>query len=357
MFLGWVFNAFFLAYVNSYVKTSWPDRYRLLFIALQMLVVSMLISFPLQGYGLFSIIFSTLHTLGAVVFIIRFFQDLEGRNSISTWFVKVSLIFFLLSIAGPFALGFIMANGLEHSNGYFFAVYYYLHFQYNGFFVFGVLGLFFKLLEERNIVISKERALRSGFIMALACVPAYLLSILWANPGWMFTLIGFIAAVLQIASFILFIQLFRENYSLIKKYFQPFSISIMVLIAGAYLLKIVLQLLSVHPQISQLAYAVRSYPIAYLHLVLLGIITLFILVWYIEKGFIKEKYSKPAIRMFIIGLTGMELLLIAGPSLHTLTEIDAIALQMGLFAFSTLLWISAGWFAIASCNHKNLQEN
>lgn len=178
MFLGWIFNAFYLSYVDSYVKAKWSSRYRWLFFSLQALVVAMLISFPLQGYGLSSIIFSTLHTIVAVVFIVRFFRDLKqtsSKNSASAWFVKISLAFFLLSGLGPFALGFIMANGLGQSNWYYFAVYFYLHFQYNGFFLFGILGLFFKLLEERNVPVTPTKALRAGYIMGGYLTPSELL--------------------------------------------------------------------------------------------------------------------------------------------------------------------------------------
>jgi len=355
MFVGWVFNAFYLAYVSSYIRTKWISRYRLLFVVLQVLVVGMLFSFPLQGYGLFSITFSALHTILAGVFVFLFFQDLKHvnlKNSVSVWFVKTSLFFFLLSSIGPFSLGFLVANGLGQSNWYYFAVYFYLHFQYNGFFLFGVLGLFFKLLEERNVLITKAKVLQAGAIMAISCVPAYFLSVLWANPGWMYHTMGFVAACLQIGSLVLFTKIFIRNRDAIRSAFNPFSVSLLHIILAAFTVKLVLQLLSVHPEIARLAYQFRSYVIAYLHLVLLGIITLSLLVWYKEKWFVPLTGYKSAFVLYILGLLGMELLLIAAPTWSTLLDYPLIVLERGILAFSALLWISAGWFLLISVKSK-----
>lgn len=355
MFLGWVFNTLYLGYVESYVKSSWASRYRWIFILLQILVLAMSVSFPLQGYGIFSITFSTLHTLLAVVFVVRFLRDLKQTSvnpSISSWFVKSSLGFFLLSSAGPFALGFIMANGLGQSNWYYFAVYYYLHFQYNGFFLFGIFGLFFKLLEERQVVINRTEALRVGYVMAIATSPAYLLSVLWANPGWIFNFIGFLAAGLQVIALILFTRILWSVRNSMKEIFNPFSLILLRIVLISLYIKITLQLLSAFPQIASLAYEIRTFVIAYLHLVLLGIISLFLLFWYVEKGFIHANKVKPAFRLFLGGLTGMEALLIASPYWSITTGFAPIGLQAGIFIFSIFLWISAGWFALYSINTK-----
>src|SRR5688572_3400607 len=73
MFLGWVFNVFLIAYVTEFTEGD-QKTFKLIFWILQALVAGMLISFPLQGYGLVSIILSTLHTLLVFVFIAVFFK-------------------------------------------------------------------------------------------------------------------------------------------------------------------------------------------------------------------------------------------------------------------------------------------
>lgn len=360
MFLGWVFNAFYLAFVYCYSRTRWIPRYRSMFIVLQVLVLAMLVSFPLQGYGVFSIVFSTLHTVVAVVFTLRFLKDLQlvtPENSVSKRFVQLSLVFFLVSGLGPFALGFVAANGLGHSNWYSFAVYFYLHFQYNGFFLFGVLGLFFKLLEERKIPVRQSMAMRAADLMAVACVPAYFLSVLWADPGLIFNSLGFFASCLQILSIILLIRIIHQHQTAIKAAFNAFSVVVLCIILISLITKIVLQLLSAFPLIAHLSLAYRTYVIAYLHLVLVGIITLFLIVWFRENSFIDVKSSKPALLVFLTGLTGMELLLIATPSWSAMTGYSALTLEIAIFAFSTLLWISAAWFALSPQSSKEDEQS
>jgi len=108
----------------------------------------MLITFPLQGYGLYSIIISTLHMLFSVILLFRFNRETRLTNSEPIRFARMASLFFILSSVGPFAVGILAANGLGHTSWYHLAVYFYLHFQYNGAFTFGVFSLLFHWLEK-----------------------------------------------------------------------------------------------------------------------------------------------------------------------------------------------------------------
>ncbi|KXK24769.1 MAG: hypothetical protein UZ12_BCD005001829 [Bacteroidetes bacterium OLB12] len=117
MFLGWVMNVLYLAFVTNYVPAT-NTRYKKLFVFLQLNLLGMMIAFPLQGYGLFSITFSTLHTMGIALFTYWLYQDTKHQPiSASLWLVRKSLLFFLLSAVGPFTLGPLMATGLAQSPG------------------------------------------------------------------------------------------------------------------------------------------------------------------------------------------------------------------------------------------------
>jgi len=344
MFLGWIFNALYFAFVYSFFKVKWNSRYRTMFIILQLLVVAMLISFPLQGYGFFSILFSTLHTAVAIVFIIRFLRDVRevsNSNRVSCYAVKISLIFFLLSTLGPFTLGYLMSSGLGHSKWYSFSVYYYLHFQYNGFFLLGILGLFFKILEDRSIAFSIPLAEKGIRWTAFACLPAYFLSTLWASPGQIFTMIGFVGGILQLLALFWLIKSCSANPRQIKNIFTSASVILLWIVLILVLLKETLQLISAHPLVAQLAYEFRTYVMAYLHLVLVGIVSLFIIVWYIEQRLVKLSQARIFILLFVTGFLGMEFLLIASPSLLA-ENFSPVLVQKGIFIFSTILWLSSG---------------
>ena len=101
----------------------------------------------------------------------------------------------------------------------------------------------------------------------------------------------------------------------------------------AFIVKAILQLISSHPTVAQLALEVRPFTIAYLHLVLIGVITFFLLAWCLEKGVIKVK-SSTGVGLLIVGFIGSELVMIAsGMPLWLNPSVNAIL----LFFFSVLI--------------------
>lgn len=338
MFLGWVSNALYLGFINSFVPEKWRPRYRWLFIGIQVLLAGMLVSFPLQGYGLFSILFATVHTLLLALFCFWYFSDVRAKApSVALWYSKISLVFFLISALGPFAIAATSAAGLGQSNWYYFSVYYYLHFQYNGFFSFGVLALFFRILEQKGIPFSQEDARVAGWFLALACVPAYFLSTLWADPGTLFNAAGFVAGFLQVIFLLFIIRLLKTAFAAISLHFSTSSVRTLLVATGALTIKILLQLLSAHEGIARMAYMNRSYVMAYLHLVLIGFVSLLLIVWYMET-FLLKRLSTPAIILLVGGLAGMEIALVLAPSWSQSGIGNVADPQVTLFFFPVVLW-------------------
>lgn len=350
MFLGWVFNALYIAFTLGHIRQNEQKTFELIFIMLQLLVVAMLISFPMQGYGMFSIIFSTLHTLLAVTFIIIFYRKTKNADTGSVWFARTSLLFFLISTVGPFSLGYLMANGLGQSQWYYFSIYYYLHFQYNGFFLFGVFSLFFHLLERKQFRYDVQKAKTIGRWMATACVPTYLLSVLWAKPGLAFNVIAGLAALAQVYALGLLIIFLNKNP--VKKYFSKPVYFYLIIGLSAVILKVILQLLSSLPAVAAMAYEFRPIVIAYLHLVLIGIISIILLAWYADMNFINQNSTKKNFALFLIAFVGTEIGLILQPWWGRFASIVALPSAQFLLLFSVLLWLSCFLFYI-SRNQKN----
>lgn len=340
MFLGWVCNVLYLAFTYNHIEENQRKLFVRLFVVLQVLIAGMLIAFPLHGYGLYSIIFSTLHTLGMVLFAVLFFRKSIAKDTASWWFARMALIFFILSAAGPFSLGYIMTLGPAHRNWYYFSIYYYLHFQYNGFFTFGIFSLFLRLLESRQLILNNAGVIKAGQLMAVACVPAYLLSVLWSQPGIGFNIAAGIAACLQVYAFILFIKLFRSLYAAWGSSLSRMSRSVLRIVLVCFGVKLLLQCISAFPQVAAMAYLLRPVVIAYLHLVLVGIITLFLFAWYRENNLMNIKYDMPVLTLCVIAFTGMELVLIAMPWWTTLQPVLIYPSFYYVFIFSTMLAIS-----------------
>jgi len=351
MFLGWVFNVLFLASVEQHIDSLRHRRYLNFFLFLQTLVFAMMISFPIQGYGAFSIAFSTAHTVAVMIFIPVFFRHTRGTVTVALWFCRMSWIFFFLSTLGPFALGYLMASGVGTPTWNNISIYYYLHFQYNGFFLFGIFSLFFRFLQNEGIAIDHQRMKTFGRWMAIACVPAYFLSVLFARPSPIFYWLGGAGAMIQLIALIIFAHhIFQVRHQL-RPRVRPLLIPVGYLIPGALFIKALLQLASALPAVAELAFSMRPIVISYLHLVLVGIISLFLLAWYIQRDLMSKVPARMAIIALMIGFVGSETILVLLPW-WDLTPFDEMTSVTLIFAFSVFMVIATLLFLIAFVQNR-----
>ena len=102
-----------------------------------------------------------------------------------------------ISNLAPFALGPVSAIQGK-TDLYYSLIYFYLHFQYNGWFTFALLGLILWMLET-NGADTKTKLIKIGFLMKLVAVfPTYILSVLWTEPNWLWYWIGGLAGLIQL---------------------------------------------------------------------------------------------------------------------------------------------------------------
>lgn len=331
MFLGWIFNVLLLAFTIEFAEVRW---FRLLFWFLQGCVAGMLISFPLQGYGAFSIAFSSLHTFGTLVFILLFFKATAGKSSLPLTLAKTALLFFVLSSIGPFALGYLKSHGLDHSNLYRFAIYFYLHFQYNGFFFFGILSLIATLADDGLEQTGIRRFRMACYVLIGACVPAFALSTLWSKPPLVVNLIGFIAGAAQLAALYL---MWPPIKRLVHQLKTAGSARILFLLSFmALALKFILQLFSAFPVAAEFANEFRHVVIAYLHLVLVGFTSFFLFGWLIHKKVIPAAVSWET-GVLITGFTFSQVLLAVSPWSEGIFNITTVQLVKAVFLLSLLM--------------------
>lgn len=319
---------------NSFAKYKW------LLIANLLAAYGMLISFPIQGYGLFSISFSTLSIFVAYVFAVIVWKDLNTitTKNIWSWWLKAALVFNALSSLGAFSLAYLMVNKIIHQNWYLEAIYFFLHFQYNGWFLFSVGGVVMYLLEKNGLYKPVHKSI--FYLFAFAGVPAYFLSVLWMQiPLWLYILV-IAAALAQFVAWLLFLyasqksikSLFKNN--IMAKWLITFS-------AIAFSIKVCLQLGSTIPFLSTLAFGYRPIVIGYLHLALLGVITLFLLGYlFYQQYFQKPIHTKGAIA-FTTGVILNELLLmiqgVTAMGLIVVPYVNELLLAVAFLMFIGLL--------------------
>jgi hypothetical protein len=325
-------------------------KYRWLLIGNLIAAWGMLLSFPFQGYGVYSISFSTLSIFISYIFAIFFWKDLnkQREKTIGGQVIKVALIFNILSSLGAFSLAAMMIKKIIIQKWSLLAIYFFLHFQYNGWFFFSCLGLLFLQLEKASI---NTKKLQFVFILfASACIPAYFLSALWLPIPFILYALILLAAVAQAWAWIILIKLITAAKKTIL-FFQTKYNYILVLVAIAFSIKLMLQLGSIIPQLSQVAFGFRPIIIGYLHLVLLAITSLFITGYFLKT--MNPHFNKTAvtgIHIFVGGIILNELLLLV-QGVSDMAYILVPFINEGLFIAALVLF--SGIFII----NYGLQKN
>lgn len=314
-FLGWVFMALYILITYVYLPFDFRKRrkYANMFIFLQVANMGMLFTFPFMGYAFWSILFSAIHALLAMFFARVFVKDtllkLPKKHQFSFSFVKWGLILMAISNLAPFALGPVSATQGK-GDLYYLLIYFYLHFQYNGWFTFALLGLMFWLLEDQGIS-TKSRMLRIGFYLKLFAVfPAYILSTLWTDPHPIMYVLGGLAALMQTAGLFFLLRFLLSHIFIFHKEKRHFHRILFWVGSLAIITQHVLIVLSAVPSLSVQAFT-RNVVIAYLHLVLIGFVSTWILHQFFQHQFIlKNTITKLGIGLFLAAFIFTEIILI-----------------------------------------------
>ncbi|SKB30065.1 hypothetical protein [Daejeonella lutea] len=358
-FSGWVSHilmVLLIYYLGLKLGEQIYSRYRLLLYANLITSYGMLISFILQGYAFYSISFSTLSIFVFLLFAIYYWKDLSriSGNPVSHKWFKWALIFGVISALGPFALAYQMVQKLADQDWYLGSVYFFLHFQYNGWFLFAGMGLLADKLEAFDGAGMKLRT--AFYLFCAACVPGYFLSVLWMPFVNTIYYLLLAAVFAQLAGWVLILQVVIKNIGGIKNQFSKPGRLLFVLSALAFTIKLILQSGSIHPQLSQLSYGFRPIIIGYLHLVLLGVTTIFILAYVTSlKLILTSKLMLGGLYLFVAGVIINELfLMIQGVAALSYKVVPHI--QLLLFGASTILLAGIGILFIASLNRKPLAE-
>lgn len=313
-FAGWITQALMILLVGYLSKQNCSiafKKYRWLLNANLFTAYGMLITFFIEGYGFYSILFSTLSIFVSYAFALVYWKDLNTlpvKTASQLWF-KAAVAFNAFSSLGAFALAFMMVAKIIHQNWYLAAEYFYLHFQYNGWFFFACMGLFMEKFAGNATAIILKKIF---WLFFLAAIPAYFLSALWMNiPVWLYVLV-IASAFAQVLGWVYTIGIIQQQLVLLKKSMPPIAKWLLLFSGIALSIKLILQLGSTIPSLSDLAFGFRPIVIGYLHLVLLGIITLFIIGYmFAGKSIITNKKAVAGAGIFTGGIIMNEIFLMA----------------------------------------------
>lgn len=350
-FGGWVTLGILSLMTYELLPAAFSSRpvYKWLLGGILVNAAGMLISFPIWGYAFWSILFSTLFIFVTYAYTWVFIRDLLKSDPPAS--VKllaiVALAALVLSSAGPFTLAYIIASHSVNTMLYRDSIYTYLHFQYNGFFTIGIFALFFNMIG-RNISEMARKA-RYTFSVALSvCIfPTLCLSYLWHFDNVVVRSIAISGCILLVVVFILFFGMMKAVYSFVKT-IPPFAKLVGLLSMIAFALKTLIQIGIVFPTIGNAVFGDRPIIIGYLHLVLLGFVSLYLLAHIFQSGYFNgNRAARTGIVIFAIGVIFNELVLMTqglGAMLmlsSTLYPLLLLIAALALFSGAAILAISS----------------
>jgi len=362
-FAGWAGLSFVTLFIYDLLPKERYQRkiYQWILIAIEISALGMAFLFPFFGYNFVTITFSTLYVIAIFLFVPIFIKDiLRARPNKITQLLSISaLVSLLLSFLGTLGLMYIIISRSGGSLLYRDSIYTFLHFQYNGFFTLSVFALFVNYVSKKGVLLNKNARMFS-VMLCLSILPALFLSLLWHDK----TVFYFFAAIacfcILVALF--YFYLFLKSFSFKQIFSSRIANSFWTFSVISFVLKMMLQVGTIFPQLGNAVYGDRPVIIGFLHLVFLGFITFFILAVLIEKKFfsIKNQIVLFPFIIFAAGIILNEFLLMLqglGILFQTNNDIYKWLLWMtAIILFSGALMIALTRLRIISIKKATLED-
>jgi hypothetical protein len=311
--LGWLYSAYFIVII--YLFKLRKNRYKNLFWLIQLSVLGMLIFFPIQGYGLWSILFTTIHLLTSYVFMWRVNKDLTKVNvekdRYAILFLKTAFLFFFISTLGVWILGPLMNSEWKGTAVYYAAIQFFLHFQFNGWFIFGMLGLFLKFLSDADVTYNSQNLKVSYWLLLVSCILTYALAVSWSTPDKLIFWTNSTGVIIQLIALFYLIKVIWEIYPKLTPNLKKWTNFAWTISFLGLFFKIGIQGFVAIPVLAKISYTIHNFVIGFIHLILLGIISFFVLGFFHQSKLfeINSNGKKIGILLIFTGIIGSELVL------------------------------------------------
>ena len=299
---------------------------------------AVLLSMSIQGNSKLTNIFSTLFILVCYILSGVFIKDVlkSGVHKTVRILSISALVYLILSSFATFTLAILFYVQSLNAIYYRDALFTYLHMQYNGFFTLTVFALLFHKILPKVSANSDMQIFRFSVLLISSIVPSVFLSYLWHDPHPVFWVLASIGSLLVFLTFTWFVILsvsIRHVIYIISPMVRYFAILSMC----AFGLKEFLQGFTIFPLINDAVFGSRPTIIGFLHLVFLGLVTHFILGWYVKRGVFgsPNKYGVFSLVFFSLGVVFNEaILMVQGLG-------SMFIIGYGIFAW--FLWAASIW--------------
>lgn len=302
-FYGWITTAIYFLIISD-LNSRFPDlklkKYFVVCVLNLIASYGMLVAFTYKDYYWLSIVFSSIALFCGWAYLYMLFMDSRKRKLSGVKWYLGGLFFAFISSIGIFSLSYLTATKQITKESLDISIYFYLHFQYNGFYIFSCIGLLINQLDRIGIRLKTKTHQKIYYAFFVGCILTYGLSVLWLKlPLWLYASTVSGALIQTFGSGFLF-YFISKNWRQIKDSLSTLERFVLVYVGFAFSVKISLQLLSIFPSISKYAFDHRAVAIAYLHLILLMGISVFLVSKIIESGYFHfSKFGKQGFKVLL----------------------------------------------------------
>lgn len=345
--MGWVYTMLTSTVMYSQLTERLANAQVLsgLFTVNQVAIFGVMISFPLQGYALFSIFFSSLHLLCTYVFALIFSNEERRKGSSNNYLAKIAVRFMVLSSLGIWALAPISIFAGKESSLFQLSVQFFLHFQFNGWFIIGVMSA---IVYSLGVKMDNENLSSFYKMLLLSVVLTFAEPFSWYVDG-LFTRVlyvaGLIFQLITVLYFLLlvYLQAYWRYISRLERLMLWFALCCLAI-------KTIVPIVLLLPSLLPHAQEIRPLFIGFIHLLVLGSVSASLFFFAMRSRWVLRKSANVMIGciLFVFSFVATEACLLY----------QGLAIAKGLpllpdyyewmFGFSVVLFLSVLLFYIAS---------
>lgn len=360
-FGGWVTLSLLLLFIYKLLPAELQARrsYRYMLWGIALSSWGMALTFPFMGYSALPIALSTIFIFITYWFAAVYIKDLyRSPLSKAVRLLALSAVLCLVvSSVGPFTLAYVLATGSANAVLYRDAIYSYLHFQYNGFFTLGVFALFLQALETKAGAYHKKTLHRFAVLLSASVVPSLFLSLLWHPDISVIRPLAILGIVLIVGSLVYFFRGIRFGTGKLV-YTHPLPNLFWHFAMLSFVVKMLLQMGTIHPDLGHAVFGYRPIIIGFLHLVFLGFVTFYLLSAYFEEGVFNRQsaFAKGALSLFAFGIIVQEVVLMIQGILLFIGKAPHIYYWL-LWVIAILLFLGAALVATAALRQREVSAD
>lgn len=299
--MGWVYIAMSTLFYLHFISQR---GFKGLFVFTLLAVLGLMVSFILQGYGAVSIFFCVLHLFCTYLFTWKVLRELKGQDSQAVQLLRIALYMLMGSTLGLWGIAPAMALSEDFPGLFSTSIQFYLHFQFNGFFYFGIVALFF---SSQGITLSARRFSLFVAFSVWSTVLSFAVPLSWYFSGEHLYLMQLLGAGLQVLALVALLGRLRYNLDVSWPTKTLFYFA-----AASFFLKNTLPLFFVHADFIRLSHEIRSITIGYIHLLMLGMISGFLVFCMVKDRVLdgEAKSFKWGVALFLLSFCLTEALLL-----------------------------------------------